>query len=180
MAAGTVKAATASEVLDAAMRTYAKCDDEDYATGKANLFLLRCGATVEGGPGQMIDIATIEDVIYAMLDAETGKHFWHCLALWKKDIKTYANLFFPKADLESRAAMGKPANFHEMKAFLETLDMSERTGVNSALIRQGWASTDEETEGLPRDTRDFMNDLERLRQTAVDKDFAAKDTRAIN
>jgi hypothetical protein len=55
-------------------------------------------------------------------------------------------------------------------------DISLCISCGTAYVRHGgkWAPmTEAETEGLPSDMRDLMNGLERLRQTAVDKDFAA-------
>jgi hypothetical protein len=42
----------------------------------------------------------------------------------------------------------KPSNYAEMTKFLETLDRCERTNIHGALIKRGWAETDEEARAL--------------------------------
>ena len=44
--------------------------------------------------------------------------------------------------------MKKPETNEEMTAFLETLNISERTNVHGMLIKQGWAKDDKEAEEL--------------------------------
>ena len=66
----------AIDVLNAAKRTFENYGDEKYAISKANNFLRRCGARLEDGPDQDIPRSTIEQIVYAMLDADSEQVFW--------------------------------------------------------------------------------------------------------
>jgi hypothetical protein len=63
-------------ILKAAKNTFARYGNENYAIGKANNFLRRCGARLEDGPEQLIDRNVIDQVVFAMLDSESEKVFW--------------------------------------------------------------------------------------------------------
>jgi len=69
----------AVDVLHAAKKTYDSFGSHDYAAGKANGFLKRCGAKLEHGPEQLICKPLIELAVYAMLDADMGELFWKSL-----------------------------------------------------------------------------------------------------
>ena len=66
----------AMDVLKAAKRTFENYGDEKYAVSKANNILRRCGAKLEDGPDQDIPKSVIEQVVYAMLDADSEQVFW--------------------------------------------------------------------------------------------------------
>ena len=65
----------AVDVYLAAKITFRFYGDEAYATSKANSFLHRCGAKKEYGPSQDIPKSIIEQVIFAMLDADSEQVF---------------------------------------------------------------------------------------------------------
>lgn len=66
----------AIDVLKAAKRTYENYGDADYAKGKANNFIRRCGAKLEDGTEQMISADRVKQVVYAALDADSEQEFW--------------------------------------------------------------------------------------------------------
>jgi len=70
---------SAIDVLHAAKETYANYGDETYAKSKSNGFLRRCGVTPDHGPTHPIRRETLERVIFAMLDEESGEVFWQNL-----------------------------------------------------------------------------------------------------
>jgi len=63
-------------VLKAAQKTFENYGDEEYAISKANNFMRRCGVKLEDGLDQDIPRSTIEQVVYAMLDADSEQVFW--------------------------------------------------------------------------------------------------------
>jgi len=63
-------------VFNAAKKTFENYGDEEYATSKAYNFLRRCGAKYADGPDKDIPKSTIEQVVYAMLDADSEQVFW--------------------------------------------------------------------------------------------------------
>jgi len=66
----------AIDVLKAAKKTFSLYGDEDYTERKANNFVYRCGARVENGPEQTLDMEIIKQVVYSMLDADSEEVFW--------------------------------------------------------------------------------------------------------
>ena len=69
----------AIDVLTAAKNTFAAYGNEGYVKNKSSQFLMRCGARLEDGPNQPIDRDRVEEVVYAMLDADSEKLFWENL-----------------------------------------------------------------------------------------------------
>ena len=64
----------AQDVFNAALETYRKYGNEDYAMSKANTFVRHC----LNGKSQDCDIQreTIASVVYAMLDSDSEDVFW--------------------------------------------------------------------------------------------------------
>ena len=66
----------AVDVYIAAKNTFSHYGDEIYAVSKANSFMNRCGAKKELGPDQDIPKSIVEQVVFAMLDADSEQVFW--------------------------------------------------------------------------------------------------------
>lgn len=73
MSAGQVPAV---EVMYAAHFVFSQAGDERYAERKVNTFIRRCGADIEKPKEQPLELSTVKDVAFAMLDRDSEKLFW--------------------------------------------------------------------------------------------------------
>jgi hypothetical protein len=71
----------AIDVLRSAKVTFSDCGNQEYAIGKANTFLYRCGARLEDGPDQLLSVKCVKAVARAMLDTEAEESFFIALGM---------------------------------------------------------------------------------------------------
>ena len=70
----------AGDVLKAAYDTFRAYGDECYAKTKSSSFVYRCGARGDD-PEQVIEMATVKNIVYAMLDSDSEELFWNNLGV---------------------------------------------------------------------------------------------------
>ena len=70
----------AVDILRAAIETFLSCNtDKNYAFNKATNFINRCGNAQPVYNERTFRKETIDKIVFAMLDEDSGKIFWNAL-----------------------------------------------------------------------------------------------------